>query len=103
MKEKYPNIIIIQNRGFESYESFSGKYIDGILWENFKSPYKDQNTKKIDLLKKVKKIARKHKTDVFAISFENETINRELAEKLKWNFLYSQMENRYSHWDILVR
>lgn len=103
LREKYPKIIIVQNRSFESYTLFSYKFIDGILWENFKSPYITQNTKKIDLLNKIQKTAKKNITDVFAISFENEDLNRALADKLNWNFLYSQMENRYSSWNISVK
>lgn len=31
LKEKYPDLLIIQNRGFESFKKFSSDYIDGIL------------------------------------------------------------------------
>lgn len=31
----YPNMLIIQNRGFESYKTVSRKKVDGILWEGY--------------------------------------------------------------------
>ena len=103
LRQRYPNIVVIQNRGFDSFTKFSHTLIDGILWENFKSPYPTDDKDKIEALKKFQKIAKANKTDVYVISFENEQENRKIAEKLHWNFLYSQMENRYSEWDILVR
>lgn len=35
VKSAYPNLLIIQNRGFESYKAISRKKVDGILWEGF--------------------------------------------------------------------
>lgn len=31
----YPDLLIIQNRGFDSYKTVSRKKVDGILWEGF--------------------------------------------------------------------
>lgn len=35
VKSTYPDLLIIQNRGFESYKAVSRKKVDGILWEGF--------------------------------------------------------------------
>lgn len=35
IKSLYPDLLIIQNRGFESYKAVSRKKVDGILWEGF--------------------------------------------------------------------
>ena len=103
LRERYPEIIVIQNRGFDSYESYSHEFIDGILYENFKSPYLLQDERKITALKKFHRLTQSKKTDVFAISFEHEVENRKLAGTLHWNFMYSQMDGRYSAWDIQIR
>ncbi|MBI9093920.1 MAG: endo alpha-1,4 polygalactosaminidase [Sphaerochaeta sp.] len=103
LRQRYPDIIVIQNRGFESYKKFSHDYIDGILWENFKSPYIEADTKKIQTLKEFDRSTKLNRTNVFVISFENEVENRKTAKTLNWNFLFSQMDNRYSEWDIVVR
>lgn len=103
LRETYPDILVIQNRGFDSFKTFSNDYIDGILWENFKSPYIENRKDKIDDLKGLHKLAASKKIDVYAISFENENKNRTLARKLNWNFLFSQMKNRYSKWNIIAR
>jgi endo-alpha-1,4-polygalactosaminidase (GH114 family) len=103
LKKEYPNIIIVQNRGLESYRSFSKNYIDVFLWENFDSSYPTQNDKKILALKEFRKIVKKNDTEVYVISFKNEEVNRKIICKFGWSFIFSQMENRYSEWDILQR
>jgi len=103
IKLKNPNIILFQNRGFESYFSFSKKYISSILWENFISPYINNKKSKIYTYKKLKRYAKIYKTDVYIISFTNDYINRIIAKKNNWNYLYSQMDDRYSKWDIKVK
>ncbi|MCM3790859.1 endo alpha-1,4 polygalactosaminidase [Domibacillus indicus] len=35
VKSAYPDLLIIQNRGFESYKAVSRKKVEGILWEGF--------------------------------------------------------------------
>lgn len=35
IKQKYPELLIIQNRGFDSYKTVSRKKVDGLLWEGF--------------------------------------------------------------------
>jgi hypothetical protein len=103
VKELYPKLMIIQNRSFTSYNNFSKKYVDGLLWENFNSPYIENDKTEIKLLKSIKRNSFLYKTNIFVLSFINEDINRELSKKLKWNFLFSQMEKRYSNWNVETR
>jgi endo-alpha-1,4-polygalactosaminidase (GH114 family) len=100
LKAKYPELLIIQNRGFYCYEKVSYKYIDGILWENFSSPYLSENLEKIDILERFEKITRRKKTMVFTISFDAGDESGKLSRKLNWIHLQSQMIDRYSIWDI---
>lgn len=103
LRQRYPDMIVLQNRGFASYKAFSHSYITGILWENFNSPHSKGNAEDIDKLNEFASLAKSNKTEVYVISFENEVINRELANTYNWNFLYSQMDDRYSKWDIVAR
>lgn len=100
IKEKYPSIIIIQNRGFESYNGYSCNFIDGILWENFSSPYINNEKGKIDKLKQFIETSKKKKTKVFTISFDEEMQSKGFSEKMGWTHLQTQMENRYSKWNF---
>lgn len=100
LKSKYPNLIIIQNRGFESYERVGYKYVDGILYENFSSPYLIANESKINMLEHLKKVTNKNNTVVFTISFDEGNESAKLSDKLGWIHLQSPMENRYSSWFI---
>lgn len=100
LKDKYPDLIIIQNRGFISYKEMSYKYIDAILWENFSSPYLLDNSEKIKELEDFVKFTRKKNTMVFTISFDSGKESKILSEKLNWIHIQSEMENRYSMWNI---
>ncbi|MGD1822150.1 MAG: putative glycoside hydrolase [Pleomorphochaeta sp.] len=103
IKNRYPNIYIMQNRSLESYFSTSKNYISAILWENFDSPFINTEKKSIIKFMKLFLYAKLYKTNVYIISFSNEEINRKLVKKMNWNYIFSQMENRYSKWDIIVR
>lgn len=103
IKLKFPNLLLFQNRSFNSYFSFSKNYISAILWENFNSPFINDEKTKIKIYNNLKKHAKLYKTDVYLISFTNDYINKIIAKKNNYNYLYSQMENRYSIWDIETR
>lgn len=100
LKARYPDIIVIQNRGIYAYENLSCRYVDGILWENFSSPYIEDDEEAIDRLKKVRSLSRRYNTAIFTISFDEGHESEDLSTKLGWVHLQSQMENRYSKWDI---
>ncbi len=103
LREKYPKIIIMQNRGFESYFKISKGYISSILWENF--DFHDiivEKNSNIDF-KKLKFYAKIYKTNVYVISFKNEDINRNITKSLYWNYIFSPMEGRYSNWNIKLK
>jgi len=102
-KNKFPSLIIIQNRNFDSYKNFSKNYIDGLLWENFNSPYINNLKDEVSEFKKLSRIIKRSKTDIYVISFMNEGENRNITTKLGWSFLFSQMNQRYSNWNITVR
>lgn len=100
LKARYPDIIVIQNRGLYAYENLSYSYVDGILWENFSSPYVEDDESAIDRLKKVRSLSRRYNTAVFTISFDEGHESEDLSTKLGWVHLQSQLEDRYSKWDI---
>ncbi|WP_461205057.1 endo alpha-1,4 polygalactosaminidase [Clostridium sp. DL1XJH146] len=100
VEEKYPSITIVQNRGFNVYKDLSYAFIDGILWENFSSPYIDGDSSKIDRLEEFIKVSKKNNTKVFTISFDDEMESQKLSEELDFTHLQTEMENRYSKWDF---
>lgn len=103
LKQKYPTIIIMQNRGFDSYFNYSKSYITSILFENFDLINIESKKRRNKEFMKFKLYAKIYKTDVYIISFTNDRINRNISSKLNWNYLYSQMEDRYSKWDIEIK
>ncbi|SHH81047.1 putative glycoside hydrolase [Clostridium grantii] len=100
VKEKYPSIVIIQNRGLRTYKDYSSDFIDGILWENFSSPYINNDLSKIEDLKDFIETINEKKTKVLTISFDKESESKDFSIKMGWTHLQSQLENRYSKWDF---
>lgn len=94
IKELYPDLIIIQNRGFKSLKNFSYKYIDGIVWENFnyKKTFKEDKyiTSNLIFQNQFKGIK------VFTISHTDYNENKKLSNKLNW--IYMKNKNSYSIW-----
>ena len=37
IEQRYPKLLIIQNRGFQTYKEETHSYIDGVLWEDFQA------------------------------------------------------------------
>ncbi len=100
-KEKFPDKLIIQNRSFTSYYEISKKYIDVFFWENFN--LYNENKAEVKKFNKFKRQVIWNKTNVDVISFENECFNKEVIDKVGWNFLYSEREHRYTDWNVEVR
>ncbi|MGM0378930.1 MAG: endo alpha-1,4 polygalactosaminidase [Bacillota bacterium] len=84
IKDKYPDLIIYQNRGFFSFNSFSSNFIDGIFWENFSYSkiYEDFDIF-INLLKK----DISSNISVFLIYSEDKKRNKIISKILNWPFM----------------
>ncbi|BBJ28190.1 endo alpha-1,4 polygalactosaminidase [Athalassotoga saccharophila] len=77
IREKYPDMIIIQNRGFPLL-SKTGPYIDGVLWEDFASKYNFINGtyEKVDInpveVDRQVNLAKKFGYKILALSYAGE-------------------------------
>ena len=94
IKLKFPNIYIIQNRGFGNLLNVSSKYIDGLLWENFKlqSPNDEIIRKQLTNVEKKKAIS------IFTVSFQNQLENQKLSKKLGWKYFKLENGSSFNKW-----
>lgn len=95
LKEKYPELIMIQNRGIGIFDSYSYKLVDGVMWENF-----NQN----DMFRKNKSITIKlikrqilNSTKIFTVSHNSKLNDRRILKFLKW--LHADSNGSYSSWE----
>jgi len=92
IKQKYPRLLVIQNRGFDTFKDTTHKYVDGLLWENFDIE-KYENAKRDD---QVKRTAEAKHVTIFLILAKNTRQNTEFAKKNHWPAIYK--EHSYSVW-----
>lgn len=98
VRSRYPEVIIIQNRGFDSLYEFSSLYIDGILWENFNSYDTENSNLFLERVKKFNELKKRHDLIVFTIGYHNEDINTKFSKDMNWKFFYTDELNRYTDW-----
>ena len=94
VNQTYPDLLMIQNRSFDTYESFAKNYVHGIMWENFdyKKMFNEDLPRTIDLMKN-KWI---YGNQVLTISHQDYEKNSHWSKRLSWVFMPSY--NSYSRW-----
>ncbi|KOA20673.1 hypothetical protein CLHOM_08150 [Clostridium homopropionicum DSM 5847] len=94
VKDKFPNIYIIQNRGFGNLLDLSSKYVDGVLWENFKLQSSNDEIIRNQLIR----LEKKKDISIFTVSFQNQLENQKLSEKLGWKYFKLENGGSFNKW-----
>lgn len=94
VRGKFPNIYIIQNRGFGNLLEISSKYIDGVLWENFKLQSSNDET----IRKQLIRLENKKNISIFTVSFQKQSENKKLSEKLGWKYFELKNGGSFNKW-----
>jgi len=94
IEERYPDLLIIQNRSFKSYKSFSKKYVDGIMWENFK--YEEMFNEDLEITIDLIKNKWLYGNQVLTVSHKDYKENKRWSNRMSWVFMPSY--NSYSNW-----
>ncbi|OLN23561.1 hypothetical protein BTO30_03815 [Domibacillus antri] len=82
LKKRHPDLIVIQNRGFETYETLSRSYVDGVLWEGFDAQDIKESEWAQKWLKYFKKEQRLGRVRVLTVVTDEKS--RQLSEKNKF-------------------
>lgn len=94
IKEKFPSLSIIQNRGFSVYLNGGSKYVDTMMFENLRvEDYENPNLKRwlFDVLSEE---ADKNNSIIMAISYEKPEENFRVAKELNWIYTYYNRANQ---------
>lgn len=95
VKLRFPEIIIIQNRGFSCFNKVGYKYIDGFLWEDFNIPL-EENKVFEQRVNELKVLTKEHGIKIFSVSYENDAQNEAFAERMGWTHL----QHDSTHYDV---
>lgn len=95
VRQKYPNLIILQNRGFSTFNEGSWQYVDCIVWEDF-----DFETGKsiMDRIEQLKIISSEKGVVVLTISYKNASVNKNYARQMKWKHLQQNDSTQHNSW-----
>lgn len=98
IREEYPDLILIQNRGFSIF-SQSGELIDGILFESMTSSYNFDTQSSFpvyqdELIRSTRRIAEKYGVALFALDYLS-SINDESSIKLQQRFYNKALRYNY--------
>ncbi|MEK3728997.1 endo alpha-1,4 polygalactosaminidase [Lysinibacillus sp. FSL W8-0953] len=98
IKKHNPELSVAQNWGFQTLADYTAPYVDFIMWEDFSYPVVGKDEWSLDMMQKLVHIRDEFGTQVMAISFEDETKSRALAEKFDFKFFYSPAGSYYNTW-----
>jgi len=96
LRERYPEFIVIQNRGFKSLYDFSYEYIDGFLWEDFDTV--DQRKGSVWKMLRLNILRVMKGFDVLTSSYENEKENLKTSNLFGWKHTQVISEDDYMKW-----
>ncbi|WP_335873036.1 endo alpha-1,4 polygalactosaminidase [Bacillus sp. 2205SS5-2] len=96
VKDRYPNILMIQNWGINLFMEYTHPYMDAIMWEDFQDYELNEDDWGIIQVHKLKKLKNLHPFDVFTVSFVDEKKSREFAEK--HGFIHYHEQNNFNTW-----
>jgi len=95
IKTKHPHLKILQNRGF-AYASRVAPYLDGLVWENFKSPRINdvkRYQRRIDAILELPE-----HIQIYTISYDHFSENENHAHELNWIHLSHSIGTSHSVW-----
>lgn len=79
LKRQYPELLIIQNRGFETYRAVLHSNVDGLLWEGFRAKDAEESEWTKNWLKYFKKEQWRGRVRILTVVGDEES--RKLSEK----------------------
>lgn len=96
IKEKHPQLAIIQNWGFDTLSTTTYPFVNGIMWEGFEYSAIVGDEWAQQKIAKLKKLRKKHKIQVFTVSAHEEEESRRYAESQ--GFCHFHSPRGYNVW-----
>ncbi len=98
LKTNFSDLSVIQNRAFNSFSQFSGKYVDGILYEDFSYNKMKDSEYYQKLLASILKTSKRNGCRVLVISFDQDGETEKFCRKNGWIYLYHPEDSVYNTW-----
>ncbi len=99
IKERFPDLSIAQNWGFETLSDYTAPYVDFVMWEQFDYSKISVDSWSQNMIEVLKKIRKQYGIQVMTISFKEEKDSRALAETHGFKNLYHPAGSYYNEWE----
>lgn len=98
LKERYPDLGIGQNWGFETLQNYTAPYVDFVLWEDFSYDKIAHDDWAQQMIAKLETLREEHALQILTIGFSEPQKSAELAKKHSFLFYYRAQGSYYNTW-----
>jgi len=96
IKDAYPELLLIQNWGFDTLKNYTSPYLYGFMWEDFEYAKIINDDWSLEKIKEIDSLKEKYNLQVFTVSFEEKEKSLEFANKHHFVHLYTDLS--YDKW-----
>ncbi|TCI63284.1 hypothetical protein EVJ21_07195 [Exiguobacterium sp. SH0S2] len=96
-RARYGNIAMVQNWGFDTLETSTAPYVDGIMWESFNADTIKSDAWSQNMIKKLQAVDTKHSVKTLTISTRQSAESHKLAADSK--FIHFHEADAYVNWN----
>lgn len=96
-RARYGNLAMVQNWGFDTLETSTAPYVDGIMWESFNADTIKSDAWSQNMIKKLQAVDTKHSVKTLTISTRQSAESHKLAADSK--FIHFHEADAYVNWN----
>jgi len=96
-RAKYGDIAMVQNWGFDTLETSTAPYVDGIMWESFNADTIKSDAWSQNMIKKLQAVDTKHSVKTLTISTRQSAESHKLAKDA--GFIHFHEADEYVDWN----
>ncbi len=96
-RARYGNIAMVQNWGFDTLETSTATYVDGIMWESFNADTIKSDAWSQNMIKKLQAVDAKHSVKTLTISTRQSAESHKLAKDS--GFIHFHEADEYVNWN----
>ena len=96
-RAKYGDIAMVQNWGFDTLETSTAPYVDGIMWESFNADTIKSDAWSQNMIKKLQAVDTKHSVKTLTISTRQSAESHKLAKDA--GFIHFHEADEYVNWN----
>ncbi|WP_161568791.1 endo alpha-1,4 polygalactosaminidase [Exiguobacterium sp. SH5S4] len=96
-RARYGSIAMVQNWGFDTLETSTAPYVDGIMWESFNADTIKSDAWSQNMIKKLQAVDTKHSVKTLTISTRQSAESHKLAADSK--FIHFHEADAYVNWN----